>query len=617
MSRKATGEAIRDGARAGRRPAPISRRRADPGAGPADLAALVEAGAAAAGAFGGAARQRGGRSCCLIGGSLYYNAQLRESVRKAQAAEQAARRSEQLDHEGAQRACLRSAGPTGKDGRNPRAAKGAARHGPRRARPGRALNAEAAAPDLSRAVAHQKLGDIFRQVGRNDEASRQYEFSRDLAAQAGRGLAARPGDRASAWHARTPGSPSFASMPIDPRMPSNIACRSCCSPRRTPRSTRTEARRGPRCSRPISGSAGRTVSTATSIRPRSGSARWRASPSDGLPTSPANVLARDQLATSHRKIADVRKLAGDHVAARAEYVKAVELGRELLAAEPDQSRRQAASRAGTRRPGDDASAGSACSRKLRRSSEQAEQLFTELVEADPEDVDNRVRLYQTQYQPRLSRDGPAPAGSRDGSSPASARRSDRARSRRKARRPAPRQGAATPAVRDRAGRLRGTRGVAGRPERVAIDAAARGCIACCAFKPGCCSAAGQPGDLPAAAEALCAMDARDPEDLYQLGRSLAWCAGRIDQLAASRRALAEASRSCASELAERAVAAVEQAASAGLGHLDRLEIDGFLAPIREHAGFRKLSESLRTASSGSGTSPNRDSRSATTQTRKP
>ena len=49
-----------------------------------------------------------------------------------------------------------------------------------------ARSAEAAAPDSSRAVAHQKLGDIFRQVGRNDDAWRQYEFSRDLAAEAGR-----------------------------------------------------------------------------------------------------------------------------------------------------------------------------------------------------------------------------------------------------------------------------------------------------------------------------------------------------------------------------------------------------------------------------------------------
>ena len=46
-------------------------------------------------------------------------------------------------------------------------------------------------------------------------------------------------------------------------------------------------------------------------------ARW-------LAVDPANVLARDQLATfATRKIADLQKLAGDHVAARAEYVKAV------------------------------------------------------------------------------------------------------------------------------------------------------------------------------------------------------------------------------------------------------------------------------------------------------
>ncbi len=48
---------------------------------PPDLAALVEASTAAAGAIDGPARDRSGRPL-LIGGSLYYNAQLRESVRQ-------------------------------------------------------------------------------------------------------------------------------------------------------------------------------------------------------------------------------------------------------------------------------------------------------------------------------------------------------------------------------------------------------------------------------------------------------------------------------------------------------------------------------------------------------
>ena len=44
-----------------------------------------------------------------------------------------------------------------------------------------ARRAAAAKPDLSRAVAHRKLGDIFRQIGRIDDARDQYERSRQLA----------------------------------------------------------------------------------------------------------------------------------------------------------------------------------------------------------------------------------------------------------------------------------------------------------------------------------------------------------------------------------------------------------------------------------------------------
>ena len=183
----------------------------------------------------------------------------------------------------------------------------------------------------------------------------------------------------SAWHARTPGSPSFASMPIAPRMPSNTACRSCRSLRRTPKSTRTAARHEPHCSRPISGLAGLMDSIAISIRPRSGSGRWRAWPSGGLRDEPANVLARDQLATSHRKIADVRKLARRRRGGSDGVREGRRAGAGAPRRRPDQSRRQVASRAGTRRSSDDFSkarpARGGCA--LER---EAERYFSELVQ---------------------------------------------------------------------------------------------------------------------------------------------------------------------------------------------------------------------------------------------
>ena len=111
---------------------------------------------------------------------------------------------------------------------------------------------------------------------------------------------------------------------------------------------------------------------------------------------PDNILARDLLATSFRKLGDIRKLAGDDLAARAEYAQAIVLGRKLLLADPanrdvklhlalaldDQAMT-------LRRLGRLEEAGPL--------SRQAEQLFIELVQTDPEDIDNRMRLLQTQF----------------------------------------------------------------------------------------------------------------------------------------------------------------------------------------------------------------------------
>ena len=111
---------------------------------------------------------------------------------------------------------------------------------------------------------------------------------------------------------------------------------------------------------------------------------------------PANVLARDQLSTAHRKIADMRKLAGDDVAARSEYVKAVDLGRELLLAEPG----NADVKLHLALALDDQGMTLARLGLLEEAApleRQAEQLFSQLVQDDAEDVDNRLRLHQTQF----------------------------------------------------------------------------------------------------------------------------------------------------------------------------------------------------------------------------
>ncbi len=97
-------------------------------------------------------------------------------------------------------------------------------------------------------------------------------------------------------------------------------------------------------------------------------------------------------------------------------------------------------------------------------------------------------------------------------------------------------------------------------------------------------------------------------------------AGRLcgtDRSHGAQSATSESLKRLRERLTDRAVATLARAAKAGLPHLNRLEVDAFLDPIRNCEGYRKLNESLRMAGSGSDTSPSRDDRSATTRTQRP
>ena len=307
---------------------------------------------------------------------------------------------------------------------------------------------------------------------------------------------------------------------------------------------------------------------------------------------PADLFARDQLATSHRKIADCRKLAGDDLAARAEYEKAIGLGQALISADPanvdvklhlalaldDQA-------VTLRRLGLFEEAG-----PLLR---EAEQHFTDLLRTDPEDIDNRMRLHQTQYHV--------------GCLEMDQLKVDAARVHL-------RQACDGITTLDREGMLEGRPrekdqllpsflselaacdAVAATPANLkTLRLAARaGSYRLLRIHFGLLATAGRFDDLPAAAEALCVMEARGPENLYQLGRSLAWCAGRLDQLAATAATPdSEAVRKLRQRLADRAVAVLLRAASDGLALPARLDVDGFLAP---HSQGSPLSAAHRIAS---------------------
>ena len=139
-----------------------------------------------------------------------------------------------------------------------------------------------------------------------------------------------------------------------------------------------------------------TVSTATSVPSEVWFRKMEALAERWIADEPGNVFARDQLATSHRKIADCKKLARDDIAARPDYTKAIDLGRELIAEEP----KNLDVKVHLALALDDQAV---TLRKLGLLEEagplerQAVQHFIELVAIDPEDIDNRMRLHQTQY----------------------------------------------------------------------------------------------------------------------------------------------------------------------------------------------------------------------------
>ncbi len=548
----------------------------------------------------------------LTGGSLYYTARLRESVRKAHAAEQVAVEQsnvtkkalnelvfgvhDRLERTAATRSLRKELLDTAIDGLDQVA-----------------LNAAAAAPDLGRAVAHQKLGDLFRQVGRNDNALEQYISSRDLAGQ----LAANsPRDPAIA-ECLERSHTGLGELCLNADQTKDAVQHflkvvllveqfAASNPDRSKaRATLLEAYF--RLGRAYGFDRDLEPAEAWFRKMESLARQW-------IADEPGNVLARDQLATSHRKIADCQKLSGDDVAARAEYVKAVELGQELLAAEPanlDVKLHLALAlddeAVVLRKLGllDDAAP----------LEQRAEQLFTELVRTDPEDVDNRMRLHQTQFHRgclEMDRLQLKAARSHLGEALDGLTALER-------------EGKLDGRPRDKTtllpifkAELAACESLAALPGdlKALQETDPPALYRLLRIRAGLLSAAGRLGDLPATAEALCDQDAGKPDDLYQLGRSLAWCAGRIDRLGETSAPAGEIQK-LRERLADRAVVVLGRAARTGISHPSRVEIDGFLAPIRGHAGFRELSLALQTAGSGSGTSPSRDGRSATIQTGKP
>ncbi len=522
----------------------------------------------------------------LLGGALYYNSRLRVAVREARAAQ-----AEALGQRNLTRHTLKQLvfGVHDKLGKTP-ATRSARRELLDTALAGLeevAESAKTAAPEIGRAVAHQKLGDIFREIGRMEDARGQYESARALAEQL---AAAAPGDLAIAdCLSRTFAGLGDLSLHADRLEEAVRHFQRVVDLAETNAKNNPERARAPgelldsyfRLGRAYGFNRELDLSAVWFSKMRQLAERWAAD-------EPANSVPRDLLSTAYRKLADCWKLGGDYSSARGDYEKAVALGSELVAAEPanlDYKLHLALAL-------DDLASSQYRLGQLDLAaprSRQAVGLFSELVKADPEDVDNQVRLVQTQYNlGRLEMDRiELPAAmrhltlARDG-----IRRLEQ-------------EGKLEGRPRDKAQLLHRFEEEAATCKAVALpdgpgnlkSLPPRETARLLRIRAAALAAAGRSSDLAATAEALLNVEASGADDLFEVGRCLAWCGGQIDQKKWPAPPNLDL-KSLRTRLEDRAVALLARALDRGLPYPKRLGDDGLIGPIRQHADFHQITERL-------------------------
>ena len=343
----------------------------------------------------------------LMGGGLYHNARLRAETRTARAAEQVAAANAQAAAANAQAAieqrnlALKALnqlvyGVQEKLGQTPAT---------RSLRQGLLDTAIAgldeigrstasSAPDLSQAVAHQKLGDIFRIIGQSVAARRHYDQSQRLAEHL---LVDAPHDLAIAEELYQTymgvGLLNIRAEQFDDAKADFRSAVAMAESIATAKPGRNEARRDL-----IEAylQLGRAYSFAREFRPAGNwfrqmhdlAERW-------VSEEPGHCQARDLLASSYRKLADLSKFSRDFVAARRDYLKAIAIGRDILKAEADNFEFKTHLSIAL-----DDLAGVAKNQgafgEARQLFAEAERLFAELVKADPEHLESRLALLHTQ-----------------------------------------------------------------------------------------------------------------------------------------------------------------------------------------------------------------------------
>jgi tetratricopeptide (TPR) repeat protein len=458
-----------------------------------------------------------------------------------------------------------------------------------------ARSAEASAPDVSRAVAHQKLGDIFHEIDRGDDARRQYRLALKLA-RALDGASPRDPAIVECLYRVNMGLGELelqdrkaASAQTDFRNAVALAeTLVAISP------SRPGARRGL-----IEAylELGRSFGFAHDLAEAEVWFRKTLALADQWAADePGNTQAGEMQAWSYRKLADMRKLSRDYPMARRYYLKAIEIGDKLLEAEPRNHEYQRNLAVALH---DLARMASSLRDYVtaRPLFERAERLLLELTHRDPEDVESQIWLVRVQADwARLERDDGHYATAQARFQTVIARLIHLRREGRLEGRPQYR----AQAVR----RLRQE------SADCALAPAALGDLAAVRARP-----VGEASRMllvrarllalrsrlaaaDAAVQALCQLDPGTidrSEDAYGLAASLAECVSFLDteETWADRPpALRDLRRR---ECTDRAIAALDRAVRLGFDDVERLERDGPLDGLREHPGFRALVAHLRQA----------------------
>ncbi len=445
----------------------------------------------------------------------------------------------------------------------------------------------AAKPDLSRAVAHRKLGDIFRQIGRTNAARDQYERSRGLAE-------------------------NLLGNPPDPVVAESLARAYLglgqLSMMRRPTEAKAYLQRAVELSMlveaavPAHGKARRGLIEASFQLGRAHgfagdypeAESWFRKSSDltrnWLAEEKNNTLASDMLASCYRKLADMRKFAKDFEAARNLYLEAIAIGEGITAGTSGNT--EAHEHLATALHD---LAGVLYTMRLpaeaRGYLRRAETLCNQLIAGDPESVESQVRLVLVLADlARIARD--------EGDYVAALESYEKARdrlvqlkSRHLVEDYGPLEGHYLEGLQEACDECRSAPLALGELSAIRTLPGAEA-ITLLKTRARLLWAAGRVPEFVETARVLLKQKPGRPQELYAQARALALCVACLDSRSEPVPQIdnrLQLRQNCVVQ----SLAALDEATRQGLDDVQRIETDEALAPVRKEPGFESMIARLR------------------------